>query len=54
MSRDSRAHGFTALSWVAIAAFAVLGVAALCVLWPAVIAFVAEVAIWLVELAMGG
>lgn len=27
-------HGFTTLTWVAIAAFAVLGVATLCVLWP--------------------
>lgn len=28
------AHGFTTLAWLAIAAFAVLGIAALCVLWP--------------------
>ena len=28
------ASGFTTLSWVAIAAFAVVGVATLCVLWP--------------------
>jgi hypothetical protein len=28
------ANGFTTLSWVAIAAFAVVGVATLCVLWP--------------------
>ncbi|HET9736992.1 MAG TPA: hypothetical protein VFP78_02640 [Solirubrobacteraceae bacterium] len=28
------AHGFTTLAWVAIAAFAILGIAALCVLWP--------------------
>jgi hypothetical protein len=27
-------HGFTTLSWIAIGAFAVLGVATLCVLWP--------------------
>jgi hypothetical protein len=27
-------HGFTILAWGAIGAFAVLGVAALCVLWP--------------------
>jgi hypothetical protein len=28
------ASGFTTLSWLAIAAFAILGFAALCVLWP--------------------
>jgi hypothetical protein len=28
------ASGFTTLSWVAIAAFAIVGIASLCVLWP--------------------
>jgi hypothetical protein len=28
------AHGFTGLSWAAIGAFAILGISALCVLWP--------------------
>jgi hypothetical protein len=28
------AHGLTTLAWIAITAFGVLGVAALCVLWP--------------------